>query len=75
MDTQAQLEKISSELQMAKYQIEEDKKLIESLRNEKIQQRKQLKEMEEKVNKYENSYNPKLKETRKFQKQIFNELE
>jgi flagellar biosynthesis chaperone FliJ len=68
MDTQAQLEKISSELQMAKYQIEEDKKLIESLRNEKIQQRKQLKEMEEKVNKYENSYNPKLKETRKFQK-------
>ena len=75
MDTQAQLEKISSELQMAKYQIEEDKKLIESLRNEKIQQRKQLKEMEEKVNKYENSYNPKLKENRKFQKQICNELE
>lgn len=75
MDTQAQLEKLKSDLQLAKFRIEEKEKLIDSLRSDKIQQRKQLKEVEEKANKYENNYIPKLKETKKFQKEIFGELE
>ena len=53
---------------MAKLQIEDKNKLVESLRADKVQQKKLYKEKEELVNKYENSYNPKLKETRKFQK-------
>ena len=60
---------------MAKLQIEDKNKLVESLRADKVQQKKLYKEKEELVNKYENSYNPKLKETRKFQKQIYTELE
>ena len=37
--------------------------------------RKGLRDVEEKANKYENNYIPKLKETKKFQKEIYSELE
>ena len=37
--------------------------------------RKSLREVEEKANKYESSYVPKLKETKKYQKELYSELE
>lgn len=63
---EAKLKKALDDLEFAKYQISEKDKVIESLRTEKLQLKRGLKDFEEKANKYENNYIPKLKETKKF---------
>ena len=60
---------------MAEIALQEKDKQIDSLKADKIQQKKQLKDVEEKATKYENNYLPKLKETKKYQKEIYTELE
>ena len=45
------------------------------MRTHQLEQRVKIKEHEEKINKYDNFYLPKLKDTRSFQKNIHDELE
>lgn len=55
--------------------IDDKEKLIESLRTDKVQFRQQVRDAEEKNTKYEMWYLPKLRETKKYQKEIYSELE
>ena len=69
------LKKAQDDLEYLKYRMDEKEKEIAGMRSEKFQLKKKIRDVEEKANKYENNYIPKLKETKNFQKEIYHELE
>lgn len=66
MDQQKKVETLKNELEIAKMDMDEMKKKIDKLNQEKGNMRKLQKETEEQVTKYKTQYMPKLKETIKF---------
>lgn len=55
--------------------VTDQQKRIQNLDSHNLALRTQIKDQEDKIGRYENWYNPRLKETQKFQKEIFEELE
>ena len=70
-----QIEKLERQLNIMDIELAEKKKSIKNWEAKNQQLRAQLRDAEDKNNKYENFYIPKLKETKKFQREIFDELE
>ena len=75
MDQAAQIQKLTDKLKLQDIQIQDIEKRNKNLESHQLQLKSQLKESEEKVTKYQNYYVPKLKDTTKFQKEIYGEIE
>ena len=72
---QATIDKLQSQLHMMEITIQDNKKQIKGLEGKFADCKTKLRDAEDKNSRYENYYIPKLKDTRKFQKEVFDELE
>ena len=57
------------------FEIQEIKKNLKNLESNQIGQRQLLKEAEDKIAKYDNFYLPKLKDTKKYQRELAENIE
>ena len=75
MDQQNKIEKLTNKLRLLEISFQDVEKKNVTLSSHSLSLKSQLKDSEEKVTKYQNYYVPKLKDTTKFQKEIYNEIE
>jgi len=75
MDQANQLDKLKHANTQLGLQVKELEDRVEQYKVHQVEQRLKLKDAEDKCNKYENFYVPKLKDTRTYQKSLHDELE
>lgn len=75
LDQQNQLESLKNEVLTKTFEIQEIKKNLKNMESNQITQRQALKEAEDKLGKYDNFYLPRLRDTRKYQKELSDNIE
>ena len=74
-DQQGTIDKLKTELQLAEMHVSDKDKVIKNLESHQSQLKIKLKKAEDQVAQLQNQYLPKIKETKKFQNELYDELE
>lgn len=69
-DEEAKFKKMESDLCIAQMQLGEEEKKCKNLESHQVQLKSSLRNAEDKVSRYETWYIPRLKETKKYQKEL-----